>query len=153
MSHIAQSNAWEWIRAHSDDERLRAPERLVLLTLANRLNHKTADLHPSVARIAEDTRLSTSSCRRALRTLEDLGAVTSRRSYGSDGRQLPNDYEISSGLMTRSQDTAPREDHGDSAALDVGAVTLTPPPGHTDTPPRSEGPPPPVTLTAPPRSH
>src|SRR5688500_17259175 len=75
--------ASSWARVHlelyvavrSSSRAETAPQQHVLMTLAGYADDKTGACWPSIATLARDTKLSTSTVRAALRALEALGHV------------------------------------------------------------------------------
>lgn len=100
----------------------------------------------SVPTIAKRTGLSVSSVRRALRYLEEAGAIRSAVRWDEvRGDRTSNAYWVDAVTLGGEQLADPR-DHP-YASLFAGDPRRRPP-GHSDRTPRSQGPDPPVTVTA-----
>ena len=113
---------------------------LVFIALVAREN-RYGECWPSHATLAAEARMSEKSVRRALDELRDAGHVSWVRRQRPDGGQSSNHYRV------HVRHGAPSEISGQGALLPTPSVTVTDPPGQGDRPPRSEGPPPLVTVT------
>lgn len=70
-------------------ENITRSEKLVMLCLANRHHPDTGRIFPSIARLADESLMSTRTCIRCLQTLESKGFVRIHRARG-----IVNHYEI-----------------------------------------------------------
>ena len=71
------------------------PAKLVLLALANRVNHETGVCYPGQELIGRECSMSSRTVRRHLRTLEERGLIVRRARMLSEGRGRTSDeYRI-----------------------------------------------------------
>ena len=79
MSFEATRDAWTFA---GNSPTLSEHAVLVLMALANRVNPKTAQLNPSISRLAKDCHCSERTVKRAVQELEDAGAIGVKRTSG-----------------------------------------------------------------------
>jgi biotin operon repressor len=76
------------------DSPLEAREKFVLLAMALYLNTKTGTCWPGLKRLSDQTGLSEKSIRRAIKTLESIGAIEMTKRASDTGRWVSNEYRI-----------------------------------------------------------
>ena len=70
-----------------------APQKLVLLMLANHANHHTGQCNPSHKRLADECSMSVSGLKKQLKELDAAGYIKIIRTM-KNGVNLPNQYEL-----------------------------------------------------------
>jgi Helix-turn-helix domain len=76
------------------DSPLDAREKFVLLAMALYINTKTGTCWPGLKRLASQTSLSEKSVRRAIKTLESIGAIEMTKRVSETGQWASNEYRI-----------------------------------------------------------
>jgi len=87
MSYDATRAVWDYTRKRDD---LSSAELLVLLDLADRQNPQTAQLNPSIKRMADDCHCSEATIKRAVVRLTELGLIR----VTSGGGRVANRYVL-----------------------------------------------------------
>ncbi len=78
-----------------DQRGLKPAEKLVLVALADRLNHKRGNLCiPSITEVSERSECSVRTVIRHLATLKEKGLITARVRRRADGSRTTNTYEL-----------------------------------------------------------
>ena len=106
-----------------DDVRgLKAPERIVLIVLANYADKDNASCWPAIGTIAGCCELTPETVRRTLRKLETKGLVASEQTYRKNGAKSTNLYRlrIEAGAPPAGQGVHPTPDEGRRGAPDEG---------------------------------
>ena len=79
------------------EQKVPALQKLVLLMLANRLNHDTGKCIPKIKTLAEECGMSETSVKTAIRGLADAGLITIVPRF-QESVQLPNAYVLHTGV-------------------------------------------------------
>jgi hypothetical protein len=122
---------WQLLVCDAPKELLDAKAKLVALTLSTYANANGGKVHPGEARLVDDTGLSLSSVRRAVRILRDLGLLDRVVEGSRHGRRgLADEYRLTFGrAYAEALGAAPE------TPVRMTGVRLKPKPEH-----RSEGP-------------
>jgi hypothetical protein len=121
MSVRVMAAVWEQSEAEGND-------RLILLALADHADDETWSCWPSIARLAQKTRVSGRTVQRCLRKLEEIGEVaTEARGGTASNREMrPNRYTITLGTP-RQSDTPVNLTPGDTCVRGPGDNRVTTP--------------------------
>lgn len=93
---------WRTVADVRDYSQANGSPYTVLVMLAERAPDETRIAHPGINLLAHDSRVSRSTCQRALKTLEELGEIRAV-SYREGGRGMATDWEILVGSEKGSQ--------------------------------------------------
>src|SRR5579862_2946722 len=104
--------SYKLLQAAARVKALKPHERCVLITLADRANHKTRKCWPSVATMAQDSGVSEREVHRALKKFRALGLITTsgKTKYGT------NVYSLHLNETTASAEEEPEDCHPDVCA-------------------------------------
>lgn len=109
-------------------QRLPVKQKIVLLMLADRVNKDTGRCDPSIARLADDCGMSSTSVKEAIRTLKEAGLIVAHERRLGDVN-LPNLYELKVDEFPGVGRVTPG-----GGACDAGGVGRVTPPNLEDQP-------------------